>query len=284
MKISLVPRHDDVLRHADQTDNSEHKLSVEAEFPLARFESLDLFKAPEKFRHKENELETPSLIKPVQNSVETLFDEHVTDPVAENAGRYSNGNIQDFSSDSESDDDDIDMDAILARVKHQMNRKWKLRVRRHREEDAKKRLSAGESDILEDERNQKGNVFLKNGNYSSALHAFTAAINIDDTMPSVYANRSLCYFAMQQFQPCIEDCSQAIALILAGEIGEDLSEKQTSALLKALYARRGAAFFSTENMNKALDDYNKAQELDPENSGLKHDIEVIRERVGSCAA
>jgi len=56
----------------------------------------------------------------------------------------------------------------------------------------------------------KGDDFFRGGDARSAISAYSAAIDADESLTSCYANRSACYLKLGLFSDCRADCSKAI--------------------------------------------------------------------------
>lgn len=143
-------------------------------------------------------------------------------------------------------------------------------------------------DLKEEERNpvwlrDKGNSYIKSGDYKSAINAFTHAIQLDCRMASLYSNRAVCYLAQLNEQAselndstrleyctrCIDDCSKALEL-LTPPVAQNLDSR-----LKA-HVRRGTAYCHLELFVEALQDYEAALKLNPNEKTLEDDAEKIR--------
>ena len=58
----------------------------------------------------------------------------------------------------------------------------------------------------------KGEECLRNGDYASAVQAYTAALDIDNSLVSALISRSLCFFKLSDWERCISDTSRALNL------------------------------------------------------------------------
>lgn len=97
----------------------------------------------------------------------------------------------------------------------------------------------------------KGNTFYTEGSYTEAVECYTKAIELAQSdLPDCavyYANRAAAYLALTNYQQVIEDCNKALEL--------------NPLYIKALL-RRAQAHETLQNLNDALNDYKKVQELD----------------------
>ena len=116
----------------------------------------------------------------------------------------------------------------------------------------------------------KGSSFYKNGNFVAAINAFTAAIVLDGSIPSIFSNRAACHLQMKQYSECIQDCCSALELLTPPVQANALSR------CKAL-VRRGTAQAQIENYVQALVDYEAAIKLDPKNTKLQENADKLRQ-------
>lgn len=121
----------------------------------------------------------------------------------------------------------------------------------------------------------KGIGFFKAGNYVAAINAFTAAIVLDDSMPSLYSNRAACHLHLKQYKECIQDCTSSLELLVPPV------QANCSSRCKA-YVRRGTAYMQIHEYVLALQDYESALKLDPRNTDLQRDSERIRKIIQGC--
>jgi len=121
---------------------------------------------------------------------------------------------------------------------------------------------------------EKGGNFYKQGNYIAAINAFTAAIVLNGTDPSLYNNRAACHLHMKQFTECIQDATMALNLL-------DPPVQANAKSRCIAFVRRGTAYFKTEQYVNALGDYNSALKIDPKNESINEDAEKIRQIIQS---
>lgn len=114
----------------------------------------------------------------------------------------------------------------------------------------------------------KGDQLYKNGDLESAFNVYSQAVELNTTLPSVYANRALCLLKMARFQECIDDCTKAISLLVPVI---DANRRQRA----NVFARRGAANMELELYEAAVGDYKMAGDLCPEMESLKLDREKL---------
>ncbi|RDD46300.1 Dyslexia susceptibility 1 candidate gene 1 protein-like protein [Trichoplax sp. H2] len=115
----------------------------------------------------------------------------------------------------------------------------------------------------------KGSSLFKAGDYVSAINAFNEAIRLEPILPSLYLNRSACFLKIGDYPYCIEDCCKALER-LTPPVPANAAQRSKA------YVRRGTAYFKLELYVDALQDYDQAISLDPDNEGLKQDADMIR--------
>lgn len=125
----------------------------------------------------------------------------------------------------------------------------------------------------------KGDDFFRAGDIRSALNAYNAALDLDDSMLSCLSNRAVCHLRLGMSTECKMDCTKGIDFILeecrdnsissssstdnaiATVVAPPLQKQQQSkngALLVKLYMRRGAASCMAGSFTEALVDYHQA--------------------------
>jgi len=124
----------------------------------------------------------------------------------------------------------------------------------------------------------RGDQYFANGDYPSAVNAYTAAISLDDDeyvatiaerVASYYSNRSACYFQMAKYSKCVSDCDRAMELLEM----KKATAKQRKSLCK-LSARRAGAFGLLGEVDEARRDYHAAIKYADEDkkAGLEADL------------
>ncbi|KAN0016406.1 hypothetical protein ACTFIU_006373 [Dictyostelium citrinum] len=113
---------------------------------------------------------------------------------------------------------------------------------------------AGEVKAIAEKLKNEGNARLNEGKHQEALSCYNKAILYDNTNAIYFANRAATYSALQNFEKSIEDCLEAI--------------KRNPNYGKA-YTRMGSAYTSLGKFPEAMEAYNKAIELEPNNETFK---------------
>ncbi len=72
----------------------------------------------------------------------------------------------------------------------------------------------------------KGDQFLRDKNYTSAIEAYTEAISLDGKMIGAWANRSLGNLRIFNFNAVISDCDQCLALMQSKIGGSEQDNKK----------------------------------------------------------
>eukprot|EP00741_Cyanophora_paradoxa_P008293 tig00001286_g8022.t1 len=107
------------------------------------------------------------------------------------------------------------------------------------------------------EEKEKGNALFKAADYPGAVKAYTEAIRRNPKEPVFYSNRASAYCKLGEFKLAERDCDEALKL--DPKFG------------KALVRRAGILYYGKE-YHKALEAYQHALELDPENEEIKDGI------------
>jgi len=136
----------------------------------------------------------------------------------------------------------------------------------HRTPDYRQSLSEVESAIkkkeeeayinpeLALEEKQKGNESFKKGAWADAVKSYSEAIRRNPQDSKIYSNRAACYTKLTAFDLALKDCDKSIEL--------------DPLFLKA-YLRKGNVLKGMKQMQKAMDVYEKALEIAPDNDEAK---------------
>lgn len=109
---------------------------------------------------------------------------------------------------------------------------------------------------------EEGNKFFKNKQYDDAIFAYTEAIQTDPDNKIYYSNRAAAYAMLGMKDNGIDDCLRAIQI--------------DDGYVKA-YIRLGD-FYAGDNDEEALENYNRALLIEPENSVVKEKIGVLEKK------
>lgn len=119
----------------------------------------------------------------------------------------------------------------------------------------------------------KGDDFFRSGDVRSAINAYSAAIDADESFIQCYSNRAICYLQIQLFAQCKLDCDKAIQLIheklppsmekINTSNMEKITEKDMEmfklvATFVKLLLRRGNSLCSLGHFQESYSDYCQA--------------------------
>jgi RNA polymerase II-associated protein 3 len=113
----------------------------------------------------------------------------------------------------------------------------------------------------------KGNKFVKNKDYESAIKMYSKAIELFSEDPIFYSNRSQCFLSLEKYKECIEDASRAIML-------DPKSSKS--------YYRRMVAYEKLGDDFKALQNCRKLLDLTPDDTASKSSYDRIHNRLAEA--
>ena len=116
----------------------------------------------------------------------------------------------------------------------------------------------------------KGIAFFKAGNYEAAINVFSQAINLNKSLPHLYLNRAACYLSLGDNERCVKDCCIALELLFP------VVPANYTARTK-VFVRRGTAYANMGELELALQDYDGARKLSPDNDRLREDYERIKQ-------
>ncbi|BFZ08860.1 hypothetical protein BsWGS_11899 [Bradybaena similaris] len=122
--------------------------------------------------------------------------------------------------------------------------------------ERKKHLASIEKD--------KGNEFLKNGDYDKAVEAYTRGMTYDATNAVLPANRAMALLKQQKFAAAELDCTVSISL---------------DPLYVKAYLRRASARASLRKFDEAMSDYNHVLDLEPTNKQAKSEVERLQKEI-----
>lgn len=115
---------------------------------------------------------------------------------------------------------------------------------------------------------EQGNEYFKEKKYAEAIDCYSRSIVLQPTAVA-FANRAMAYIKMRRFEEAEYDCSEAI----------DLDDRYVKA-----YSRRGTAKKELGKLLDAIDDFEFALRLEPENKELKKQYEEARRMYGESIA
>eukprot|EP00956_Cyclotella_meneghiniana_P002242 scaffold2530_cov87-Cyclotella_meneghiniana.AAC.8 len=136
-------------------------------------------------------------------------------------------------------------------------------VKQEQEFIVKNRLGLKKNKLLNvDKMNlqSKGDEFKSRGDYGSAINAYSDALDADPSLIDVMAKRSVCFIELRQGVPCIKDCLDILDMI------KNSAEDSTIEIETRI--RLGKAYFLTKEYDKALFQFEAAQEIDKNNDTI----------------
>jgi len=104
------------------------------------------------------------------------------------------------------------------------------------------------------EEKDKGNDHYKKGQYPEALKAYSEAIKRNPDNNTAFSNRAATYMKLCEFHLALKDCEECIRI--------------DPKFVKG-HVRKGGALEAMKQFTKAMDAYQKAMELDPNNKEAK---------------
>lgn len=116
----------------------------------------------------------------------------------------------------------------------------------------------------------KGDEFFRNGDFVSAINAYTKALRPDPTFVSVILNRASCYLKIYEFDKALESLCEA---------EKHVNDDRVRGMI---FLKKGAALVSKGMLADGILEYRKAQEVLNEES-ITQDIIAIEKRRESNA-
>merc|ERR1712002_286625 len=101
-----------------------------------------------------------------------------------------------------------------------------------------------------EEERQKGNDMFTKGDYPGAVKAYSEAIKRNPEDAKIFSNRAAAYSKLMEFNLAMKDCDRCIEL--------------DPSFIKG-HLRKGHICIALKNYQKALEDFEKAQEIDKTN-------------------
>lgn len=115
-----------------------------------------------------------------------------------------------------------------------------------------------------EELKKEGNEFMKKEAYQQAVQKYTEAITIDPRSAVYYCNRAAAHTGKGDNEAALSDCKKAV------ENDRNYSKA---------YSRMGLTYSKMEKYVQALECYEKALQLDPENEGYQNNMKIAKEKV-----
>lgn len=122
-----------------------------------------------------------------------------------------------------------------------------------------------EEDIKRAEEVKKeGNEFMKVEKYDEAIEKYTDAIKVDPKSAVYYCNRAAAHTGRGDYQAALADCKKAVYI-----------DKSYS---KA-YSRMGLTYSKMEKYELAVECYENALKLDPNNAGYQSNMKIAKDKI-----
>ncbi|XP_055540602.1 small glutamine-rich tetratricopeptide repeat-containing protein beta-like [Wyeomyia smithii] len=122
-----------------------------------------------------------------------------------------------------------------------------------------------EAEVLKNE----GNRLMKEEKFHEALNMYTRAISADATNPVFYCNRAAAYNRLGDFQKAADDCRMSL--------------RYDPNYSKA-FGRLGLAYTKMDKHELALEAYQNALRIDPNNEDYKNNMNVTQQRLQEVRA
>lgn len=132
--------------------------------------------------------------------------------------------------------------------------------------DALQSMSIALSEKLKSE----GNELFGLGNFQLALSKYTEAVKLNGENPVLYSNRAATYLNLKEWEKAILDCNAGLKLIV------DEKDNEFQSVNIKLLCRKAVALRNCGDIDAALKCIDDALFLDPENSALKKESQIIR--------
>jgi tetratricopeptide (TPR) repeat protein len=113
--------------------------------------------------------------------------------------------------------------------------------------------------------NEKGNIHFQNGAYEEAIVAYNKAIELDRSFGWPYSNLALTYLTLGKYAEAILLYQRSTSLL------------ETNMEKAAVWNSLGNIYRHLNDYDNALQAYQKADELDPENAGRRGAMDLSSE-------
>ena len=133
-------------------------------------------------------------------------------------------------------------------------------------ENSEENINERNPEFLKD----KGIEFFKAGNYEAAINVFSEALRLNELLPSLYSNRAACYLCTGDLEKCISDCCRALELYYPVVPSNYVARTK-------VFVRRGTAYAKGGRLDLAVQDYDAAIKLSPNDEKLKEDYHKLKQ-------
>lgn len=122
---------------------------------------------------------------------------------------------------------------------------------------------------MADKLKAEGNAAFAAKDFDKAISLFTQAIDLDPSNHVLYSNRSACYASLKDFAGALQDATKCT------ELKPDWAKG---------FTRKGAALHGEGDLVAALEAYEEALNLDPNNAQAKSGVKSVNEAISREAA
>eukprot|EP01031_Cornospumella_fuschlensis_P029407 gene29407-35496_t len=146
-------------------------------------------------------------------------------------------------------------------------RRYAKLVKKFQEKAASAGPSKEELEKQAEEMKIKGNTAISQKDYKAAAEHYSEAIKLSSEGPNshvYYCNRAAAYCYLSRYEDAVSDCLSSVAL--------------SPDYVKA-FSRLGLAYYHLEKFQEALDAYERAAELEPDNAATKDSIRQVKTKM-----
>ena len=140
--------------------------------------------------------------------------------------------------------------------------------------------------VLYQENKTEAERLFKEKKWSEALEYFEKCLKITRKAStisniSVFVNKTACLLALGQIELLVNECNNAIRLVKNFKVKECTREEKEKVknMEVILLLRKGKAFIKMNEIRKAIESYESALDLDPENANIKSDVQKLKASV-----
>lgn len=144
-----------------------------------------------------------------------------------------------------------------------------------RQDEARRAIGFMEEDLRPEERNPdwlraKGAEFYAKRNYLAAISAFSTAIRMAPKCYDLYMNRASCQYAVENWNRCVTDCSEALELL------QPACPSNARARAQCM-VKRGAALCKLGRLLNGRDELQQAAYLQPDDEEIRRDLATAQQ-------
>ena len=125
---------------------------------------------------------------------------------------------------------------------------------------------------------------FKEKKWSEALEYFEQCLKITRKAStlnniSVFVNKTACLFALNQLDLMLSESNNALRLIKNYKMKESTKEEKEKArkMEVILLLRKGKVFVKLNQIQKAIEQYEAALDLNPDNKNIKKDVDKLKQ-------